>query len=106
MEFPKEVVTTFVFGNIKILFSSWIKTFIKYFWKSVNMLLKNKINKFINDELEITSDQFDQEVSNKEYIKTKYHHSVFFLKKKNLMFTDLIAVDLVTAKKKIFIVLR
>ena len=61
MEFPKEVVTTFVFGNIKILFSSWIKTFIKYFWKSVNMLLKNKINKFINDELEITSGQFDQE---------------------------------------------
>ena len=38
MEFPKEVLTAFVFGDIKILFSSWIKTFIKYFWKSVNML--------------------------------------------------------------------
>ena len=32
---------------------------------------KSKISKFINDELEITSDQFDKEASNKEYSKTK-----------------------------------
>ena len=34
------------------------------------------MSKFINDELEISSDESDEEVSNKELIKTKYHDRV------------------------------
>lgn len=34
--------------------------------------------KFCNDELEISSDESDEEVSDKEQIKTKYRDYVFF----------------------------
>lgn len=38
---------------------------------------ENKMCKFCNDELEISSDESDEEVSDKEQIKTKYDNSVF-----------------------------
>ena len=37
-----------------------------------------KMTKLINDELEFHSDDSDEEVSEEEWIKTKYYDSVFF----------------------------
>ena len=44
---------------------------------------ENEVNRFINDDIEITSDDSDKgssDESGKEYIKIKYHNSVFLEK--------------------------
>ena len=61
-----------------ILLDSVFKYYPQVFLEEYKYVVKeNKMTKFINYELEISSDDSDEENSDKEQIKTKYYNSVF-----------------------------
>ena len=73
MERPKELLIVFCLSVILIEFLlKWTKTLIhRSRQKNVNALSKKRISKYINDKLEISSDNCDEEASVSEAFDNK-----------------------------------